>query len=126
MSMQLVCTSKNIWAELSYEFRPSCLINLGRVGMGRVLYGPSWHGPSWFWSELSVILLILVIIKDRFYGFMTRSDSEVFYYKNCSCEINVTKPNKMVMRHRTLPFKLPVLTCGVSSGSLLNRIRLVS
>ena len=56
MSMQLVCTSKNIWAELSYEFGPSCLINLGRVGMGRVLSGPSWHGPSWFWAELSVIL----------------------------------------------------------------------
>ena len=47
--MQL-CTSKNIWAELSYEFGPSCLINLGRVGMGRVLCG-----PSWFWAELSVI-----------------------------------------------------------------------
>ena len=30
------------------------------------------------------------------------------------------------MRHRTLPFKLPFLTCGVSSGSLLNRKRLVS
>ena len=55
MNMQLVCTSKNIWAELSYEFGPSCLINLGPVGMGRVLYGPSWHGPSWFWAELSVI-----------------------------------------------------------------------
>ena len=46
---------KNIWAELSYEFGPSCLINLGRVGMGRVLCGPSWHGPSWVWAELSVI-----------------------------------------------------------------------
>ena len=46
---------KNIWAELSYEFGPSCLINLGRVGMGRVLCGPTWHGPSWFWAELSVI-----------------------------------------------------------------------
>ena len=71
---------RNIWAELSYEFEPSCLINLGRVGMGRilcgpssyefgpsclinlgrvgmgrVLCGPSWHGPSWFWAELSVI-----------------------------------------------------------------------
>ena len=46
---------KNIWAELSFEFWPSCLINLGRVGMGRVLCGPSWHGPSWFWAELSVI-----------------------------------------------------------------------
>ena len=45
----------NIWAELSYEFGPSCLIKLGRVGMGRVLCGPSWHGPSWFWAELSVI-----------------------------------------------------------------------
>ena len=55
MSMQLVCTSKNIWAELSYEFGPSCLINLGRVGKGRVFCGPSWHGPSWFWAELSVI-----------------------------------------------------------------------
>ena len=50
---------KNIWAELSYEFGPSCLINLGRVGMGRVLCGPSWHGPSWFWAELSVIRPIL-------------------------------------------------------------------
>ena len=50
-----MCTSKNIWAELSYEFGPSCLINLGRVGMGRVLSGPSWHGSSWFWSELSAI-----------------------------------------------------------------------
>ena len=29
--MQLVCTSKSIWAELSYEFGPSCLMNLGRV-----------------------------------------------------------------------------------------------
>ena len=46
---------KNIWAELSYEFGPSCLINLGRVGMGRVLCGPTWLGPSWFWAELSVI-----------------------------------------------------------------------
>ena len=46
---------KNIWAELSYEFGPSCLINLGRVGMGRVLCGSTWHGPSWFWAELSVI-----------------------------------------------------------------------
>ena len=46
---------KNIWAELSYEFEPSCLIDLGRVGMGRVLCGLSWHGPSWFWAELSVI-----------------------------------------------------------------------
>ena len=55
MGMQLVCTSKNIWAELSYGFGPSCLINLGRVGKGRVLCGPSWHGPSWFWAELSVI-----------------------------------------------------------------------
>ena len=55
MSMQLVCTSKNIWAELSYKFGPSCLINLGGVGMDRVLCGPSWHGPSWFWAELSVI-----------------------------------------------------------------------
>ena len=57
MGMQLVCTSKNIWAELSYGFGPSCLINLGRVGKGRVLCGPSWHGPSWFWAELSVIQL---------------------------------------------------------------------
>ena len=55
MNMPLVCTSKNIWAELSYEVGPSCLIKLGRVGMGRVLCGPSWHGPSWFWAELSVI-----------------------------------------------------------------------
>ena len=55
MSMQL-----NIWAELSYEFGPSRLISLGRVGMGRVgmgrvLCGPRWHGPSWFLAELSVI-----------------------------------------------------------------------
>ena len=57
MNMPLVCTSKNIWAELSYEFGPSCLINLGRVGMGRVLCGLSWHGPTWFWAELSVIPL---------------------------------------------------------------------
>ena len=57
--MQLVCTSKIIWAELSYEFGPSCLIKLGRVGMGRVLCGPSWHGPSWFWAELSVIPLLV-------------------------------------------------------------------
>ena len=63
MSMHLVCTSKNIWAELSYEFWPSCLINLGRVGMGRVLRGPSWHGPSWFWAELSVILVTDVYLK---------------------------------------------------------------
>ena len=56
MNMPLVCTSKNIWAELSYEVGPSCLIKFGRVGMGRVLCGPSWHGPSWFWAELSVIL----------------------------------------------------------------------
>ena len=55
MGMQLVCTSKNIWTELSYGFGPSCLINLGRVGKGRVLCGPSWHGPSWLWAELSVI-----------------------------------------------------------------------
>ena len=53
--LHLVCTSKNIWAELSYGFGPSCLINLGRVGKGWVLCGPSWHGPSWFWAELSVI-----------------------------------------------------------------------
>ena len=60
MNMPLVCTSKDIWAELSYEFGPSCLINLGRVGMGRVLCGPSWHGPSWFWAELSVIHIIYI------------------------------------------------------------------
>ena len=30
---------KYIWAELSYEFGPSCLINMGRVGMGRVGFG---------------------------------------------------------------------------------------
>ena len=48
---------ENIWAELSYELGPSCLINLGRVGMGRVLCGPSWHEPSWLWSKLSVIHL---------------------------------------------------------------------
>ena len=41
---------KNIWDELSYEFGPSCLKNLGRV-----LCGPTGHGPSWFWAELSVI-----------------------------------------------------------------------
>ena len=33
---------KTIWAELSYEFGPSCLINMGQVGMGRVFCGPSW------------------------------------------------------------------------------------
>ena len=54
-NMKLVCTSKNVWAELSYKIGPSCLINLGRVGMGRVFCGPSWHAPSWFWAELSVI-----------------------------------------------------------------------
>ena len=54
MGIQLVCTSKNIWAELSYGFGPSCLINLGRVGKGRVLCG-----PSWFWAELSVIRLLV-------------------------------------------------------------------
>ena len=57
---------KNIWVELSYEFGPSCPINLGRVGMGRVLCEPSWHGPSWFWAELSVIhkahIYFLIII----------------------------------------------------------------
>ena len=60
LGMQLVCTSKNIWAELFNEFGPSCLINLGRVGMGRVLCGPTWHGPSWFWAELSVILMTVL------------------------------------------------------------------
>ena len=65
MSMQLVCTSKNMWAELSYEFGPSCLINLGRVGMGRVLCGPSWHGPSWFWAELSVIQMSSRYLRQR-------------------------------------------------------------
>ena len=55
MSMLVVCTSKNIWTELSYEFGPSCLINLGRVVLGRVLCGPSWHGLSWFRAELSII-----------------------------------------------------------------------
>ena len=35
MSVQLECTSKNIWAEFSYEF------------------GPSWHGPSFMWAELA-------------------------------------------------------------------------
>ena len=54
-----------MWAELSYEFGPSCLINLGRVGMGRVLCGPSWHGPSWFWAELSVILVKYTKIDQR-------------------------------------------------------------
>ena len=68
MGMQLVCTSKNTWAELSYGFGPSCLINLGRVGKGRVLCGPSWHGPSWFWAELSVIRLELIIQNARRYG----------------------------------------------------------
>ena len=57
---------KNIWAELSYEFGPSCLINLGRVGMGRVLCGLSWHGPSWFWAELSVIRLNSVTYDSKY------------------------------------------------------------
>ena len=48
MSMQVL---QKMWAELSYEFGPSCPINLGRV-----LCGPSWHGLSRFWAELSVIL----------------------------------------------------------------------
>ena len=48
---------KNIWAELSYEFGPNCLINLGRIGMGRVLCG-----PSWFWAELSVIRLLITTL----------------------------------------------------------------
>ena len=61
MSMQLVCISKNIWAELSNEFGRSCLINFGRVGMGRDLCGPSWHGPNWSRAELSVIHLTLVL-----------------------------------------------------------------
>ena len=30
---------KNIWAELSYEFGPSCLVNLGRVGMAEFYVG---------------------------------------------------------------------------------------
>ena len=47
---------KNIWAELSYEFGPSCLINMGRVGMGQVLCGPSWHVPSLFWAEFVILL----------------------------------------------------------------------
>ena len=47
---------QKMWAELSNEFGPSCLINLGRAVMGRVLCEPSWHGPSWFWAEFSVIL----------------------------------------------------------------------
>ena len=65
MSMQLVCTSKNIWAELSYEFGPSCLINLG----------PSWHGPSFMraekvraelvLAELSVILSFYPLTLDN-------------------------------------------------------------
>ena len=62
---------KNIWAELSYEFGPSCLINLGRVGMGRVLCGPSWHGPSWFWAELSVIHFLMLWL---FHGQATEDD----------------------------------------------------
>ena len=70
--MQLVFTSKIIWAELSYEFGPSCLIKLGRVGMGRVLCGPSWHGPSWFWAELSVIRFGLGTFDCKFHGFQTR------------------------------------------------------
>ena len=37
---------KNIWAELSYGFGPSCLINLGRVGKGRVGMGRVGFGPS--------------------------------------------------------------------------------
>ena len=75
MSMQLVCTSKNMWAELSYEFGPSCLINLGRVGMGRVLCGPSWHGPSWFWAELSVILYHMGrTVRKPVFGVSTKQD----------------------------------------------------
>ena len=50
---------QNIWAELSYEFERSCLINMGRVGIGRVFRGPSRHVPSWFWAVLSVIRLFL-------------------------------------------------------------------
>ena len=46
----------NIWAELSYECGPSCLINMGRVGMGRVFCGPSWHGLKLVAAELTVIL----------------------------------------------------------------------
>ena len=41
MSMQLVCTSKNIWAELSYTL------------------GPSWQGPSFMWAELAWAELVL-------------------------------------------------------------------
>ena len=55
MNLPLVCTSKNIWAELSYEFGPSCLINFGRVGMGRVLCGPSFMWAELARAELSVI-----------------------------------------------------------------------
>ena len=41
LGMQLVCTSKNIWAELSYEF------------------GPSWHEPSFMWADLAWAELVL-------------------------------------------------------------------
>ena len=41
---------QNIWAELSYEFERSCLVNMGRVGMGRVFRGPNRHVQSWFWA----------------------------------------------------------------------------
>ena len=53
MNMQLVCSSKNIWADLTYEFGPICLINLGQV----------LCESSWFWGELSVFLLIYLLIK---------------------------------------------------------------
>ena len=39
MNMPLVCTSK--------IHGPSCLMNLGRVGMGQLLCG-----PSFMWAEL--------------------------------------------------------------------------
>ena len=40
---------KKIWAELSYEFGPSCLINLM----------PSWHGPSFMRAEKARAELVL-------------------------------------------------------------------
>ena len=52
---QVVCTSKNIRAELSYEFGPGRLLNLGRVVLVEFYVGPV--GLSWLRAELSVILL---------------------------------------------------------------------
>ena len=47
MSMQVVCTSKNV-ADFSYEFGPSCLINFGCC-----------LGPSFMWAELAWAELVL-------------------------------------------------------------------